>query len=107
MPMTPEQFVNNVKAAQKELGAPKDVLQQIALVVQGNAQRRAHVRTGNLRRSITSRVEGNVAYVGTAVVYAPFQPNAFLDEGLQDSMSRIQSIVQQYGGKVLDKVGGK
>lgn len=107
MPLSPEQFVDNVKAAQKELGAPKQLLQQGALVVQGNAQRRAHVRRGNLRRSITSRVEGNVAYVGTAVVYAPFQPNDFLAEGMEDSKSGIERVVKEYGGKVLDKVAGK
>jgi HK97 gp10 family phage protein len=47
-----------------------------AVLIEGNAKRRAPVRTGRLRASITHQVQrtpaGSVALVGTNVDYAPF-----------------------------------
>lgn len=102
--ITPDQLAKALGVAAKDIEKPRDLLQAIARLVETNAKARAHVRTGNLRDSITNRVEGNVAYVGTAVDYALWQPNDFLQEGLDDSMSQIDGETRDYGEKVLDRV---
>lgn len=96
-----------MKAAAKELATPDALLTRIALLVQGNVQRVTPVRTGNLRRSMTYRVDRLNAYVGTAVVYAPFvdDKQGFMQQGLDASQSQIKQMVEEFGGKVLDKVG--
>lgn len=110
--MKPDQFAKAMKSAAEALRDPKDLLTQIGLVAQGNAARRSPVRTGTLRRSITSRVEGNVAYIGTAVEYAVFVSGGtrymaarpFLQEGIEDSRPQIERLAHDFGAKVLDKV---
>jgi phage gpG-like protein len=69
--MTPDELAQRltpeaVQAMQRTL------LQRVVLTVEGNVKRSTPVKTGNLRRSITSRVEaaGERGVVGTAVTYA-------------------------------------
>lgn len=47
-------------------------LEKIGLAAEGYAKRKCPVDTGNLRNSITHAVEGDSAYVGTNVEYAPY-----------------------------------
>lgn len=47
-------------------------LKTVGLVAEGYAKRLCPVDTGNLRNSITHAVEGNAAYIGTNVYYAPY-----------------------------------
>lgn len=111
--MKPEQFEKRMKDAAREVSRPRKVLQDAALIVEGNAKRRSPVRTGNLRRSITNRVEDTEAFVGTNVEYAPYvhygtryspaQP--FLEEGLEDSRSEIEAMMERFGDAVFKKVG--
>jgi HK97 gp10 family phage protein len=51
----------------------KPALRASALVVQNAGKRNAPYLTGNLRRSITHKVKGNFAKIGTDVVYAAIQ----------------------------------
>lgn len=112
--MKPNQFEVKMKAAAQEVAQAKDALQQIALAVQAAAMRNTPVKTGTLRRSITTRVEGNAAYVGTSVVYAPFveygtrhmPARPYLSTGLDDAQQQIEEIAERFGVKVLDKVAG-
>ena len=111
--MNTKQFEKAMKAAASNVSKPLDVLQDIGLLVEGEAKRNAPVRTGTLRRSITNRVEGNAAYVGSAVEYARYvhegtkymaaQP--FIQDAIDNSRSQIVRLVEEWGGKVLDKVG--
>lgn len=104
--MNAQQFQKNMKAAAQEISVSSELLTKIALIVEAEAKRNAPVRTGTLRRSITHRIEGHAAYVGTAVTYAVYveakQP--FLSTALETQQGQIESIVKAYGGKVLDKV---
>lgn len=52
--------------------ATKVFLEEAATVVKGQAKRLVPVDTGNLKGSITSRVEGWEAIVGTNVEYAEY-----------------------------------
>jgi HK97 gp10 family phage protein len=108
-----EKVMRNLSPAQLE--APKRrFLGRVALIVERNAKRRAPVRTGHLRRSITHRVERDRAIVGTNVKYAPFQelgtryirPRAFLSGGLQDSQGAIRSEITRFSSELASKLGG-
>lgn len=46
-------------------------LEKVGLVAEGYAKRLCPVDTGRLRNSITHEVEGESAYIGTNVEYAP------------------------------------
>lgn len=67
---TPQQIASQLRGlVQKSKHA---AMQRAVLVVEGEAKREAPVRTGNLRRTITSRVEqgGDRGVVGTNAPYA-------------------------------------
>lgn len=110
--MTPQAFEKVMKATAGMLSDPTEILTKVGFIVEGAAKQRTPVDTGTLRRSITSRVEGNAAYVGSAVVYAPFVHNGtrfmagrpFLEEGIEDSRSRIEGYLSEFGGKLFEKV---
>jgi HK97 gp10 family phage protein len=112
--MKPKVFEERMKAAAVELKSAKDALQQAALIVQRGAQANAPVRTGNLRRSITTRVQGNAAYVGTSVVYAPFvefgtkhmPARPFLSKAGEDNKPQIEAMLAQFGAKLFVKISG-
>jgi hypothetical protein len=102
--MTPEELA---KRLTPEYQAMRQMLmQRIVLVVQANIQRRTRVRSGNLRRSWTSRVErsGERGVVGTSVVYAPFQRNQPAEEGLEDSLTTIQQLAKDAGEELFTRV---
>jgi hypothetical protein len=106
--LTPEQYASAMKAAAKEVASPTDLLTRIAILVEGAVKRNTPVLTGNLRRSITHRVEGHAAYVGTAVVYAKFVDDKqhYMQAGLDQSQSQIKQLVEDFGGKVAQKAAG-
>jgi phage gpG-like protein len=58
--------------------ATTKALEEIGLVAEGHAKKKAPVDTGNLRNSITHVVEGDAAYIGTNVEYAPYQEYGFI-----------------------------
>jgi hypothetical protein len=53
------------------------LMSRIVITVEGNVKRATRVRSGNLKRSWTSRVEraGERGVIGTTVKYAPHQRN--------------------------------
>ena len=67
--MTPEELAQRLTQEQLDKFA---LMSRIVLTVEGNAKREAPVRTGHLRRSITSRVEGTGerGVIGTNLAYA-------------------------------------
>ena len=71
-----------------------------ALIVEGDAVLRSPVDTGNLRASITHRVDGDEATIGTNVEYAPaqeFKYNPFLRPALDENKNQVQNIM----GKII------
>ena len=111
--MEPKKFEKAMKDAVVTWGAPKDLLDDIASVQELAVKRRTPVDTGTLQRSIAARVSGNVVYVGSDVVYAPYvhegtqrmEARPFIDEGLEDSLPLVTRMMAEYGDKVFQKVG--
>ena len=101
--------------APSHIAAPKRrFLTRVALIVERNAKKRARVRTGHMRRSITYQVQGDRAIVGTNVKYAPFQefgtryitPNRFLRGGLEDSQGAIRREIGRFEKEIVAAMGG-
>jgi len=92
----------------------KRVLTAIGFVVEREAKRLAPVRTGTLRRSVTSRVgeSGNVVRVGTNLRYAPFvhfgtrymRARPFLEDALEASRDEIDRLVLEEGGRLITAI---
>lgn len=91
-------------------------MQKAVLIAEGGSKKRTPVKTGTLRRSETSRVEGSGlkvrGIVGTNIVYGPFVHNGtrrmparpFFEWGLQDSRDRIVAVFEQAAGQFLAEV---
>lgn len=70
-----------------------------ALNLEANPRR---IDTGNLRNSITYKVQDRAAYIGTNVSYAIYvhdgtsrmEPNRFLTNAAQDHMDEYKAIIQ-------------
>src|SRR5688572_30435720 len=95
-PKTLEAFLN--KAA-KEIANPTAAIQKVTLVVEGRAKQKAPVRTGTLRRSISSRVVSPMeGAVGSNLEYATYvhdgtkymEGRPFIEEAIQESMGDIE-----------------
>lgn len=86
--------------------ALRRLMTRIVLIVEGNVKRRTAVRTGHLRRSWTTEVvpTGERGIVGTNVIYARYQKNRPLHEGLDDSRDAIQRELQAVGREWLERM---
>ncbi len=78
-----------------------EVLNKACILVENDAKRNAPVNTGNLRNSITHKVDGTEGVVGTNVEYAPyveFGTGLFssLGDGRQDVPWRYQTADGQW-----------
>lgn len=73
-------------------------LDVVGQIVVGESKLRTPVDSGNLRKSITHKVEGTAVYVGTNVEYAPF-----VHEGTryQDAQPFLQDAVDQNMDKLV------
>lgn len=88
------------KAAKDE--AVARALEAIGLQAEGYAKMLAPVDTGRLRNSLTHTVEGNAAYIGTNVEYAPYQEygtrrtkaQPFLKPAVQDHIDEYRAIAE-------------
>jgi phage gpG-like protein len=83
----------------------EQLMRRVTLTVQAAAQRVTPVKTGNLRRSLTSRVEaaGERGIVGTNVVYARpvHRRKPFLEQGLANSRDEIDRLLKEAGEQFL------
>lgn len=99
----------SIESNAAEIKAAKDAaieraLEAIGLQAEGNVAMLAPVDTGRLRGSITHEVDGDTAYIGTNVEYAPYveygtsktKAHPFLKPGIQDHMSEYQSLAESY-----------
>jgi hypothetical protein len=102
--LTPEELAARL-AAHPFAAVREPLMQRIVLAVLGRAQKAAPVRTGHLRRSLTTRVEpgGLRGFVGSNVVYAPFVHARvpFLAQGVDDSRAQIAKLLQDAGDDYL------
>lgn len=91
-----------IKAADEQIAL---ALEAIGLQAEGYAQLNVPVDTGRLRNSIMHRVEGETAYIGTNVEYAPyveFNDNAhhkvgkahYLRDALTDHIDEYKQIAE-------------
>lgn len=82
------------------------LLGRVLLVVLANAQRRTPVRTGTLRRSETTRIDGLQGFVGTNVVYAPFVHARvpFFQLAIDDSRAQVGKILSEEGDAYLKDI---
>lgn len=102
--LTPDELAARIKA-HPFASVREPLMQQITFVVLGHAQQETPVRTGTLRRSLTTRVEpgGLQGFVGTNVVYAPFVHARipFLELGLAQSQQEIARLLSDAGDAYL------
>jgi hypothetical protein len=81
------------------------LMSRIVITVEGNAKRVTPVRTGTLRRSITSEVigTGEKGIVGTNVRYAPtvHRRKPFLTQGLAASRASIGLLLDDLGQELF------
>lgn len=112
--MTPSQLQAKLNQAASSVASAKGLIARIALSVEGKAKRLAPVRTGTLRRSITSRVETTRGYVGSNVEYAPFveygtrymEAQPFLEPAIDEARADIEGALRDFGGGIWRKVAG-
>lgn len=80
----------------------RTALEEIGLVAEGYAKRLCPVDTGRLRNSITHTTDGEAAYIGTNVEYAPYvemgtsrtRAQPFLRPAATDHMNEYKRIVE-------------
>jgi HK97 gp10 family phage protein len=92
-----------------------EAMQKAVLIAEAGSKKRTPVKTGNLRRSETSRVQGSGmqvrGIVGTNIIYGPFVHNGtrrmkarpFFEWGLADSRARIVKVFQDAGAQFLSE----
>ena len=105
--MTPDELAARIKA-HPFASVREPLMQQILYAALGPAQRETPVRTGNLRRSETTRVEagGLRGYLGSNVVYAPFihARVPFFELGIEQSEADRQRLLEAAGDAYLKEL---
>jgi HK97 gp10 family phage protein len=92
-------FLRNVNQAMEE--AEERALLKVGIFVQGEAQDRSPVQTGNLRDSNGYRVEEKKVIVGNNAEYAIHvhegtnrqQPQRFLQDAAEQNATRVREII--------------
>lgn len=104
MSTTPEEFGAKLPGAIEGIAA--QAMQKIVLTIEGAVKKRTPVKTGTLRRSVTSAVRraGLEGAVGTNVIYArPVERRAkMFERGLADSQGQIDRILEEAGLDALE-----
>lgn len=106
--------------AAQELKDAHALMQRIALKVEGTAKKLAPVKTGNLRRTVTSRATAHEAFAGATANYAkavhdgtknpdesvrmPARP--FVKNAIEQEHNWIENEQERWGEAALRKVGG-
>lgn len=80
------------------------LLGKIGHAALARSMKRTPVRTGTLRRSETTRVERDRAYLGSAVEYAQYvhdgtqfmRAQPFFEEGIQDAVPDMAGLVKDW-----------
>lgn len=106
MSQTPDQFADKLGSA---FDARKlRLMQRVVLAVEGEVKQVTPVRTGTLRRSITSRVEkgGDRGIVGTSVIYARVvnTRSRYLERGLENAQPTIGRLLEEEGAALWGDV---
>lgn len=87
------------------------LLKKIAHAALAQSMKRTPVLTGNLRRSETTRVERDRAFLGTTAEYGQyvhdgtrFMPaRPFFEEGIQDALPEFKTIAEKWAEDTFDK----
>lgn len=109
--MKPEELAHRLTTEKLD---KQRLMSRIVITVEGQTKRRTPVRTGNLRRSITHRVEraGERGVVGTNISYAVFvhegtrfmEAQPFLEEGLAASRATIDQLLEEAGAQLFSRI---
>lgn len=111
--MNLDTFIARFRKAAQEIAAPQSVMQKIVAVVETDAKRRAPVRTGTLRRSITGRTLSPLrGVVGSNVHYARFveqgtrhmRARPFLEPAIEAQRLKIRDILIEFADEVFKDV---
>ena len=113
--MTPAQLASSMERIARDVGKPERLLRDVTLLVQRGSMERAPVKTGTLRRSLTSRVEGTRGYVGSNLEYAPhvhegtryMEARPFIQEAIDDSVANIERALSDWGDGLWRGVAGR
>ena len=96
---------DNSKEILEELESKKDIiLEEWGLTAERFAKALCPVDTGRLRNSISHAVEGDSAYIGTNVEYAPYvemgtvrtRAQPYLKPAIQDHMEDYKKIAENH-----------
>jgi HK97 gp10 family phage protein len=111
--MKPEELAAKL-TPEKLIEMREQLMSDILNVALANSQKRTPVRTGTLRRSETTQMEakGTRGFIGTNVKYGPFvhegtrymEPQPFFEQGIEDSLAKIDQLTQKYGDQFWIKV---
>lgn len=86
------------------------LMQRVTALGLRAGQKRTPVRTGTLRRSEFSRVEGSGerGVLGATASYARVvhERRPFFEQGLQDERAEIEKLLEEAGYAFLDRVRG-
>jgi len=99
------------KVIQSVESATRGGLTAAALIVEGAAVLKCPVLSGNLRGSITHKVDKDEARVGTNVEYAPYvemgtrrmSAQPYLRPALDENKARIEKLIGDAIGKAVGK----
>lgn len=105
--MTPEDLVRRL-GPDAVAEFKRALMSRIVLTVEANVKRVTPVRTGTLRRSITSRVmaAGERGAVGTNLNYArPVNTRRrYMERGLEDSRAAVERLAKEAGEELFRRV---
>ena len=111
MAMTPDELGGKMQRASVD---KNKLMSRIVLTVEGNSKRVTPVRTGNLKRSETTRVEdgGNRGIVGTNASYARYVHDGtrrmaarpFFEQGMAASRDTIDKMLEDAGLELFTKL---
>jgi phage protein, HK97 gp10 family len=112
--MKPEQFEAKMHQAADAVHDAHTLLQRIALKVEGTAKSNAPVKTGNLRRTVTSQATAHQAIIGASANYAVFvhegtrfmAARPFIKNAIEQERNWIEDEAARFGAKVFAKVSG-
>jgi len=93
----------------REVADAERLMQKIGHAALATSQKRTHVLSGTLRRSETTRVERDRAYLGSALVYAEpvhRKVNPYFEEGIQDAVPDMMRIAERWAAETFDKAMG-
>ncbi len=114
--MKPEELQRRLNQAAKDLQKPTALIRNIVETVEGKARQNAPVDTGELRDSISSRVDTaargfitasapHAIYVHEGTRYMAARP--FIKDAIEQSDGAIRRVAIAFGNDIFKQVAGR